>query len=300
VSTKPSYPAHRERVWVTGAGGLLGGRLAALLAPVHELVAGFAESPVPEGLSTVRFDLLSPASLESAFDRARPRVVLHCAAMADADACERDPELARRTNVTATEALARLCRDRDARLVLLSTDMVFGGEQSFAREDDTAEPLSVYGRTKLMGEEAALAAAPGTCVLRVSLVCGRGHGRRGTASEAIAWSIRRGQGLRLFTDQYRTPVDPQSVADAVLRIIEREAEGRFHLGGPERVSRHELGLRVARVLDLPTEGIEAVPQSAAAFLASRPRDASLDASRARRELGWEPRPLDVAIQEGRI
>jgi dTDP-4-dehydrorhamnose reductase len=195
--------------------------------------------------------------------------------------------------------LARLCRERGLRLVALSTDLVFGGDRAFVREDDPPGPLSVYGRTKLAGEDAVLAACPGAAVARVALVMGRGHGPRGTSTESVAWALRAGRAVRLFTDEYRTPVDPDSLADALVRLLDRGGAGRYHLGGPERLSRHELGLRVARAVALREAGIEAARQAEYAGADLRAPDVSLDSTRARRELGWEPAPVDEAIRTGR-
>ncbi len=89
------------------------------------------------------------------------------------------------------------------------------------------------------------------------------------------------------------------MAAALGLLLERGGTGRFHLGGPERLTRHELGLRIARALGLPPEGIEAALQADHAGPEPRPADTSLDSGRARRELGWEPRPLDLALAESR-
>ena len=196
--------------------------------------------------------------------------------------------------------LGRLCRERALRLVALSTDLVFRGGRAFVREDDTPAPLSVYGRTKLAGEEAVLAACPSAAVVRIALTLGRGHGARGTSTESVAWALGAGRAVQLFTDEYRTPVDPESVADALARLLERGGSGRYHLGGPERLSRHDLGLRVARALGLPESGITAALQSDHEGPDPRAADVSLDSTRARRELGWEPRPIDEAIRESRM
>jgi len=291
--------APRRRVLVTGASGLLGGRLAELLAAHHDVVATRHHAPVPAGLPAVDFDLLSTASLSAAIAGTRPDVVVHSAALADADRCQAEPGLAHRANVEASAELAHLCHARGARLIAISTDLVASGERAWMGEDDAAEPRLVYGRTKLAGEVAVLAAAPDATVVRVALVLGRGFGPRATASEAIAWALVSGRRLALFTDQFRTPIDAASVADALLRLIERPLTGRFHLGGPERLSRHELGLRVARVLGLPDSGIEATTQAALPRGAPRPADASLDSRRARAELDWAPRALDDAIRDAR-
>jgi dTDP-4-dehydrorhamnose reductase len=287
------------RVLVTGAGGRLGGRLAAHLAERFEVVAARRESPLPEGLATVPLDLLSASSFEEALEAARPDAVVHAAAMADPDACERQPEQARAVNTTASETIARLCRRRAIPLVVVSTDLVFDGGHPGWREDDSPAPLMTYGRTKLEGERAALAEHPAAAVARVALVCGRGHGHHGTSSESVAWGLQAGRRLRLYTDQFRTPVDAESAARALARILETGATGLFHVGGPERVSRHELGVRTARLLGLDVRLIEAVTSIEHPAGAPRPADVSLDSSRAARELGWRARPLDAALAESR-
>lgn len=284
---------------VTGAAGLLGGRLAALLAREMDVVAAVHRSRPPDGLATVALDLLDPRSMEAALDATQPRAVLHSAAMASIDLCDREPDLATRLNADAPAALARLCATRGLRLVALSTDTVFPGTHALSREDDEPRPLMHYARTKLAGERAALAEHAGAVVARIALVVGRGHGGRGTASETIAWALRAGRPVRLFTDQYRTPVDAESVAAAVSVLLAGSQAGVFHLGGAERISRYGLGLRVAAALGLPSGPIEPARQADSPGLALRPSDASFDSSRARRELGWMPRALDAAVRDGR-
>jgi dTDP-4-dehydrorhamnose reductase len=134
-------------------------------------------------------------------------------------------------------------------------------------------------------------------VARVALVTGRGFARP-SSSEAIAWALREGRPLNLFRDQFRTPVDVGSVAAAVEQMLVRSAHGLFHVGGAQRLSRYELGLRVARVLGLPEDLIEPVSQKLQPG-APRPADVSMDSTRARTELGWEPLPLEASVREGR-
>jgi len=287
------------RVLVTGAAGLLGGRVAALVARRFDVVAARHRAAPPAGLAEVELDLLDPASLARALERSRADAVVHCAAQSNPDRSEAEPEPARRLNAEGTAELARACHRRGLRLVALSTDLVFAGDRSFVREEDATGPPLVYGRTKLDGEVAALAEAPDTAVLRVALVAGRGHGTKGTSTESVAWALHAGRPLRLYTDQIRTPVDSASVADAVVRALERPVCGRFHLGGPERVSRYELGLRVAAVMGLSADAIAPVTTAEMPQVGRRPLDTSFDSSRARRELGWEPRGLDEAIRDGR-
>ena len=288
------------RVLVTGAGGLLGGRLAELLHRRGlEVLAAHRLSIPPPGPRPVLVELTDEEALARLLDASRPDAVVHAAAIGRANHCEERPDEAERVNARLPGTLARECHERGLRLVALSTDLVFAGDRSFLREDDATGPLGVYGRTKLAGEQAVLSACPGAAVVRVALILGRGHGPRATSTESVARALLGGQAVRLFTDEHRTPVDPESVADAVFRLLECPAAGRFHLGGPERISRHDLGLRVARWLGLPDGGIVAGRQADHAGPDLRAADVSLDSGRARRELGWEPRPIDEAIRESR-
>jgi len=288
------------RVLVTGAGGLLGGRLAALLSGSgFDVTALWRRSPPPPGVASWRADLAPSGAVAAVLDRVRPDAVVHAAAFAHPDLCETAPAEAERVNADLPRRLAEATRARGIRLLALSTDLVFDGSSPFCSPETPARPLGVYGRTKLRGEDAVLEADPGAAVVRVALVLGRGHGSRGTASEAVAWALAAGKALRLFADEYRTPIDPESVADAVARLLGATASGRFHLGGSERLSRHELGMRVARALRLDGALISRGVRVDYPGPDPRPADTSLDSARATRELGWRPRALDDAVLGGR-
>lgn len=288
------------RVLLTGAGGLVGGAVAPALAELgFAVIAGRHVSGVPPGLPEQPIDVTSASSIEGALDAARPDAVIHAAALAEADRCEAFPDLAVALNVRAPEAMARACAKRSIALACLSTDLVFAGDRAPYAEGDPPAPLLTYGRTRLAGEEAVLGAHPEAAVVRLALVSGRGHGPRGTATEWIAWALAAGRPLRLYSDQYRTPIDTRSIADGLALLLGKGGRGLFHLGGTERISRHEMGVRIATALGLPPDGIEAVDQVDHFTGATRPADVSLDSGRARRELGFSPRPFEDAIRAGR-
>lgn len=286
------------RLLLTGAGGLLGGELARRLGARHELTAAVGRRPAPPGLVARPLDLAHGTGVAALLDEVRPEAVVHAAALADPDACEREPQRASELNAVACGRLAGLCRSRSCRLVLLSTDLVFDGRQPFADESAPPGPLQAYGRSKLEGERLALAAWPEAAVVRSALVLGRGHGPRGTASEAVAWALAAGRPAGLFEDQFRTPVDAASLADLLERLLERGGRGVFHAGGPERLSRLELGRRVARAWGLD-EGLLRPLRQGDLPGAPRPADVSLDSGRAARELGWRPRGVDEALRDQR-
>ena len=288
------------RILVTGASGLLGGRLCALLAPDFETTGLVRSQAPPDGIAALSADLADKAAASAALDRARPDAVIHCAALADPEICEREPGRARRDNLAATEQLAAACRSRGARLITISTDLVFGGGSAFSNEASPAHPLTEYGRSKLGAESATLQASSDAVVLRVALVAGRGFGPRLTATESVARRLRRNETVTLYEDEWRTPVDPESVAEAIRAVLRLpSASGCFHIAGAERVTRAQLGERVASAFGLDASLIRRAPQSSHRG-APRPADVSLDITRAREELEWAPRPLDTALREGRL
>ena len=288
------------RILITGASGLLGGRLGLLLSGNHEVTGLVRSRPAPDGIASLAADLSDVAALGDVLDSAQPEAVVHCAALADAEICEREPERARRENASVTRHLASQCRARGARLISISTDLVFDGLQAFAREDSPARPLTEYGRTKLAAEAATLDGATDSVVLRVALVSGRGYGPRLSATESVAQRLRRGEPVTLYEDEWRTPVDAESVAEAIRAVLLRpQVNGRFHVAGAERVSRVDIGQRTARAFGLDEQLVRRAPQRSHQG-APRPADVSLDITRARKELGWAPRPLDEAIREGRL
>jgi dTDP-4-dehydrorhamnose reductase len=288
------------RVLVTGAGGVLGGRLALLLyARRYAVIAAWRASAAPSSLERVEVDLLEPAAAARLLERARPEAVVHAAALVEPDVCERQPGRAFAVNVEASERLAAACARRGVKLLLISTDLVFSDADSVRDEVALPHPVSVYGRTKRAAEQTVLAADRRHAVARVSLVVGRGHGPRGTATESLVWALRASRPLRLYTDQFRTPADPESVAAGCARILDRDAAGIYHLAGGERISRHELGRRVASLRGFDPGTIAATTHEERPPHAPRPKDVCLDTARTRAALDWTPRLLDAAIRESR-
>src|SRR5262249_53922299 len=159
-------------------------------------------------------DLTDAGAVRRAFAAARPDVVLHAAALPRVSDCHRDPGAARRVNVTATATLADLTERAGARLVHISTDMVFDGEAAPYAEDAARAPLRVYGRTKA-GAEAVVLAGRRNAAPRVSLLFGPSRCGRPSFFDDQVRALRTGQPLTLFADEWRTPLDLDSAARAL-------------------------------------------------------------------------------------
>ncbi len=307
-------PMGREGPWlVTGAGGFLGVHVAhralqalprggRLVCQVHGATAAartLARELLPAKGTVAVADLADPAQRAGLLDDLAPGTVIHAAALSRIADCESDPGRAQEVNAAASEAIARWCAARGARLVHVSTDLVFGAREAppggFTEEHEPGT-LSVYGRTKLAAEAAVAAAHPSSAIVRLPLLLGPSHGRGLGASDSVLLAHGRGEVPRLFVDEWRTPLDVRSAAEALVELARRDFAGRLHVAGPERLSRHEIGLRALRRLGLRAD------QARAALAASsrgesarlRPADVSLDAARARALL----RTLLVGLPDG--
>jgi len=244
-----------------------------------------------------KMDLLSPGDAERVVRRAAPDAIIHAAALIDVDLCEREPALAERINAEGARLIASLASERGARLVYCSTDMVFDGSKGMYREEDAAEPINHYGRTKLAGEGHSLLLCPGAVVARLSLLHGWGNEEHQSFFEVMLQRVGRDEPVRLFTAQFRTPTCVGDVCRAVERILEKpECEGIYHIAGPERVNRYEFGLRAAEIFGFPRELLIPVRMSDLREFIPRPADTSLDSRKAERELGLRFRGVAESLR----
>jgi dTDP-4-dehydrorhamnose reductase len=263
---------------VTGAGGQLGAYLLDELR--GERVTAWS------GRADV--DLADPRALDIGLRFANPDIILHAAALARVDDCRRDPALARQVNVEATARLAAF----GGRFAFVSTDLVFDGERAPYREGDARLPLSVYGRTKA-DAEAAVLAVPGTAIVRVSLLAGPSKNGRPNFWDDLADALRAGRPATLFADEWRTPLAYADAARALVTLARSDAAGVWHAGGPERLSRLDMGRRLAAALGVSDAPLVAGERNAGAA-EPRPADVSLDSAKFRAAFpAWRPRAFDA-------
>jgi dTDP-4-dehydrorhamnose reductase len=259
-----------SRVLLTGASGLLGAYL------LRHLQGTGADVLAWHGARDV--DLADAGALTAAFRAARPAVVLHAAALARIADCHRQPERAFQVNAAATAVLAGECARAGARLLLVSTDLVFDGESAPYAETAAPAPLSVYGRSKVAAEQAVLAHAH-HAVARVGLLFGPTLNRRPSFFDDQASALRSGRPVTLFADEWRTPLDLATAARALSELALSGATGLFHLGGPERLSRLEMGRQLAAALGADPGAIVVATRADVPAAEPRPRDVSLDSGR---------------------
>lgn len=260
------------KILVTGAGGMLAHSLVPLLrARGHEVSA----------LSRAELDVTDRDAVEAAVAEWRPEAVVQCAAYTAVDAAETHDAEATRINGTAAGIVAASCHTVGALFVYPSTDYVFSGAATRPyRPEDPPAPLNAYGRSKLAGERAALAATDRALVVRTSWLYGPG-GRNFV--DTIAAAAREQPGLDVVEDQLGRPTSCIHLADCIAGLLEAGAVGTFHAtGGGEAVSWYGFAREILSRLDLVTP---VRPTRSGVRPALRPAYSVLDCADAEEVLG---------------
>lgn len=273
-----------ERWFITGAAGQLGGHVVrTLLAEGREgtellaLIRNVATGA--PGVREVQIDLADLDAVRDCIRRWQPTHIIHTGAMSAAGACYQHPDAARRINTDASVAIADAAADVGARMLYTSTDMVFDGEHAPYRESDPPRPVNVYGRTKADAERALLG-RDHAVVVRLPLLYGLPATARSTTFVQQLAAARSGEPVRLFDDEYRTPVFLPDAARAVITLARAgPTEQVVHVAGPQRLSRYELIARIVELLGITRARLERVSRLSIAAPEPRPADLSLDGSR---------------------
>jgi dTDP-4-dehydrorhamnose reductase len=286
------------RILVTGVTGQVGGALTARL-PASAIVLA-ADRGV--------LDLAAPQTFAGTLDRLAPDLIFNAAAYTAVDKAEDEPELAMRINAEAPSAMARWAAARDVPLIHFSTDYVFDGSGARAwREDDAPQPLSVYGATKLAGENEIRSAGSTYLIVRTSWVYAA-EGKN--FLRTIARLARERAELRIVADQIGAPTSAALIADAAAGMLSEGLEalrercthvgGLVHLAASGETSWYGFACAIvdglkARGVALAVERIVPIASEDYPTKARRPQNSRLDLSRLKTIFAIAPPPWQAAL-----
>lgn len=283
------------KVIVLGSRGRLGAALARRCAQAGMEV---------RSLGRAELDLLRPDQIEAALAE-RFDCLLNAAGTTAVDYCESHAEEARTMNASAPELIARLCARHGARMIHFSTDYVFSGESAhLLAEEDDAEPVNTYGRTKLEGERLVLAASPGSLVVRVSWLFG--HEGRPTFPDTMIAKAQSASDISAVADKWSCPTYVEDLVGWVIHLIEarRDVSGLLHLCNSGACTWQEYGQFTidfaSDELRLPLKARTVAPvlaKDVPQFVARRPRFTAMDTSRFTTLTGITPRHWQHAVRE---
>jgi dTDP-4-dehydrorhamnose reductase len=295
------------RILVIGGAGQLGGALVRRAEDRGDAVVAthLARRPAVRTALAEPLDVRNAAQLAALLAQHRPEVIVDTAAIHNVDYCETHAEEAMGVNARATEGLARMAAAIGARFVFVSTDFVFDGQgHPPYGEADPPHPQSVYARSKLEGERAALAASPRHLVVRPSVIYSwQARARRADSSGGkglnfATWlveEVRAGREVRIVDDQVASPTLADDLAGAILALVDAGEAGLFHTAGGTAIDRYAFSTKLVARLGLDVGRVHPVKTAQLSQKAPRPTNSALRSDRLTERTGYRMLELDAAL-----
>jgi dTDP-4-dehydrorhamnose reductase len=288
------------RILVTGASGLLGLNFALeAIQGKHEVYGlvnrhGLSSAP----FEVLQFDLCQPGRINQVFEKVKPDVLVHCAAMAVIDDCEQHPGLAQRVNAEIPGELAGACARLGIQMVHISTDAVFDGQAGNYKETDQPNPLSVYARTKLAGEQLVARENPDALISRINIFGWSLNGQRSLA-EWFFNNLSMKKKVNGFTDVYFCPLLVNDLARILLKSISIRLAGIYHMVSSESLSKYEFGLRIARKFGLNENLVVPISWKDGGLVGNRSPNLRVNVDKLVGKIGEPPPSVDSGLSHYR-
>ena len=292
------------KILITGANGLLGQHLVKLLLDTtdHEIIATSKREPrsvlQDSKLHYYALDITDGMAVNLLLEKLLPDTIIHCAALTQVDECEQQPIKAWEINVTATRFIVDAAKKINAFVIFVSTDFVFDGLNGPYKEEDTLNPVSYYGSTKVAAEKAVAESGSQYAIVRTCLLYG--NILFGIRSNIISWikeNLEQGKKIKVVSDQWRTPTYIEDLAKGILLIAEKKAVGLFHISGKDFLSPYDMAIITADYLHLDKTLIEKVDASVFTQPAKRPATTGFVIDKAKEVLGYSPLSFTEGLQK---
>jgi len=276
-----------KKLLVTGASGFLGWNLCKYARDFYEVKGLYHRNQVSiKNVTMLQSDLTDITSLRSMFDLITPDAVIHTAAASDPNYCQQHKNETELLNIEVSFLLAQFCRERTIPFVFTSTDLVFDGTRAPYDEQSPVCPVNIYGKQKAVAEKRITEIYAGAVICRMPLMFGDTPPNCKRFLQLWIEQIKAGKKLNLFTDEFRTPVSALDASKGLLMACEN-LHGIIHLGGHERISRYDFGRLLVQQLNFSDDTITGCRQCDVPMAAPRPKDVSLDSSKAF-AMGYNP------------
>jgi dTDP-4-dehydrorhamnose reductase len=283
-----------QTVLITGANGFVGWYLATCLlndGRYHVLATGKGPIRLPFGGTNFTYttlDFTDSESVAAVFRQYKPTVVVHAGAISKPDDCELDKETAFRVNVSGTVHLLHAAAAYKSHFIFISTDFVFEGKSLAYKENDALHPVNYYGQTKVEAEAAVKRYPFSWAVVRTVLVYGKPMSGRQNLLTNVVQALRKGETLKIFNDQMRTPTYVEDLATALAKMIDKKSTGIFHISGKDVLTPYQMAVAAAEHEGLDARKIIAVTADAFKQPALRPPITGFDLTQAETELEYVP------------
>ncbi len=236
-----------ERILLTGASGLLGLNFGLRMDNRYQIIGVYSSHVLKNVPFTMVQSNFYVDSIEKLIDEQRPDAVIHCAAMANIDACQKDPEHAFYLNGEVSGKFASACKARSIPMIYISTDAVFDGKNSGKEgysETDPVNPNNIYAESKLLGEQRVLENDPDAVIARVNFY-GWSLTQKRSLGEIFFHNLYEGKQMMGFTDIFFCTLYAANLCDILEKMLLKNAKGLYHVFSSEYQSKYDFGVSIA-------------------------------------------------------
>lgn len=266
-----------KRLLITGGSGNLGRVFTEKLSGQYQVLSTFHNKIVPCHKATfAKMDITDYRDVGVIFREFKPEIVIHTAALANVDECEKNPHDAWQINEAGTENISIFSRECKSKLVYISTDSVYDGSTGVHKEDEKPNPINVYGKTKLIGEQKAL-------IAKNALIIRTAYFDR--LADWVLGELKQGKQVDMFMDTVFSPVCASDLVNIISVMIEKKLSGIYNVGAVDCKSKYEFGQFLARAFDYDEDLIVPISAQSMETRVKRPSHLYLSTGKVERDTG---------------
>ena len=281
----------QPRILFTGTTGLLGRYFLKQKVSGDEVI----------GISTKDIDITDKKKIFGFVKKIHPRIIVHAASIGNVDYCEKHPKEAFKVNVEGTQNIIEAAKQVKAKIIFLSSNAIYDGVGAPYDENATANPIDVYGKTKVEGENLIKKSNLNFCIIRLITIYG--WPQRGGRSNPVVWvieSLKKGEKINVVNDVFNNHLWAGQAAEVIWSIIKRNMEGIFNIAGQDYINRYELALRVADIFKLDKSLIIPMTTDKLNQTAKRPLRAGLHINKVLGEINYTSKNTKEALLDMKL
>jgi len=284
-----------KKVLITGGSGLLAVNWAYLMR--HEFLVVLVMHNRIIRLNNTSSEIISledKSKLYAAVKSIMPDYIVHTAAIANIELCEKDHQKAKKINVEISSNVSDICKKLNIKLLYISTDHLFSGNNKYISESVNPEPINMYGITKYQSEQEVMKSNPASLIIRTNFF-GWGPIYRTSFSDYILNKLRSNASVNLYDDVFFSPISIEELVSKSHSLLKKNCKGIFNIVGNERLSKYEFGIKLAKTFNLNELLIKKISSTTYPQLVVRPKDMSLSNKKMSDVLGEGILSLDKQI-----
>ncbi len=286
----------KKKILVTGVSGLLGSNIVVCLRDCFDIYGTYHHNLIEiPGVETLKVDIGILSEVTKVIRTIDPDIVLHCAAQADVDFCERNKEIAQKVNVEGTRNILEALKGLHSKYIYISTDLVYGGEKGNNAETDEVSPLNHYGKTKREAEKLSLA-RENALILRTNFFGWNVRSKRSIGEWVIDELLKKNP-MNGFKDVYFSSIYTFELAKLLKEAIRRDIAGIYNLGSSTSLSKYCFAKMIGEKLQLDVQQINPISVEDFSLVAKRAKNLSLDISKLEKTLQLKIPTMEESIEK---